>query len=136
MCWALYLASDKELPTVPWDEVHPSFNTQALSDVEEPVRAQFSLPYVIYLGSHEGCGCGFKDVDYDDPDESRKRKETVQSLSAYLSSALTQGAHLEMFLCWEGDQTHPPVAKKSITPTEFLAPEFPLAEKEFADVVT
>ncbi|MBM3342336.1 MAG: hypothetical protein FJY56_09525 [Betaproteobacteria bacterium] len=136
MCWALYLASDKELPTVPWDEDHPSFNTQALSDVEEPVRTQFSLPYVIYIGSHEGCGCGFKNVDYDDPDECRKRAETVHSLAEYLCSALSQGAHLEMFLCWEGDQTHAPVAKKSITPTEFLALEFPLAEKEFADIVT
>jgi hypothetical protein len=136
MCWALYLASDKELPQVPWDEARPSFNTQALSETEALVKSQFSLPNVIYLGSHQGCGCGFMSADKDEPKEKANRETTVHALSSYLNAALQQGARLEMFLCWEGDQTQAPVAKKSVTTKDFLTQEFPLAVKEFANVGT
>jgi hypothetical protein len=136
MCWALYLASDKELPLVPWDETRPSFNTQALSETEVPVKEQFSFPNVIYLGSHQGCGCGFMAADEDEPEEMASREKTVHALSSYLTTALQHGARLEMYLCWEGDQKAMPAAKKSVTPKDFLGPEFPLAEKEFANVVT
>jgi hypothetical protein len=136
MCWALYLASDKELPLVPWDDAHPTFNTQALSENEYPVKEQFSLQNVIYLGSHQGCGCGFMSTEESESKEKAAREKTVQSLSSYLDFALQNGARLEMFLCWEGDQAEVPVAKKSVTTNDFLKPAFPLAEKEFANVVT
>jgi len=66
MCWALYLASEKPLPQIPWDKDARAFNTQELSDSDLGVRKQFSLPYVMYMGSHLGCGCGFMAVDNED----------------------------------------------------------------------
>jgi hypothetical protein len=135
MCWALYFASDRELPHIPWEETRPSFNTQPLSETEAPVKEHFSLPNVIYLGSHQGCGCGFISVDEDEPEEKELRNKTVQALSSYLNAALQNGARLEVFLCWEGDQAETPAAKKSVSTREFLNPVFPLGEKEFADVV-
>jgi hypothetical protein len=135
MCWALYLASDTALPHVPWNENARGFNTQALSDSERPVASQFSLAQVIYLGSHLGCGCGFMaDPEKGDPEELALRAKTVESLSQYLHDALTRGASLEMFLCWEGDQSAPPVARKQLAASDFAAPKFPLGEKEFAVV--
>jgi len=135
MCWALYLASDKELPLIPWEKASPAFNTTALSEADISVKSQFSLRNVIYLGSYQGCGCGFMPADEDEPKDIANRAATVQALSCYLDNALLQATHLEMFLCWEGDQTQSPVSKKVVFPQDFLVEEFPLAEKEFAKVV-
>lgn len=136
MCWALYLASDKELHIVPWDEASPAFNTQVLSPTDVSVKVQFSLPHVIYVGSHEGCGCGFRSADDDGAEEKAIREKTVHALADYLNNMLTTGARLEMFLCWEGDQGQTPVARKKITPKEFLGSDFPLGEKEYADIIS
>jgi hypothetical protein len=135
MCWALYLASDRELPEVPWDEAAPAFNTQPLTESEVPVKKQFSLPFVTYLGSHHGCGCGFIPSDFDEPDEKENRKKTVQALLLYLGEILKNGLQLEMFLCWEGDQLEIPVKRKTMSVNEFMSSEFPLAELEFANIV-
>lgn len=135
MCWALYLASNKDLPEVPWDKTRPAFNTQPLTE-EDVVTQQFSFPNVIYLGSHVGCGCGFMDEDEEDQEEAALRQKTVQSLSSYLQAALENGAQLEMFLCWEGDQGVTPVARKVVSAKDFENPLFPLEAKELANVVT
>jgi hypothetical protein len=56
MCWEVHLGSDVELPQVEWEEAAPAFNTQPLSDTEERVRIQFSVPHVICLGKAMGSG--------------------------------------------------------------------------------
>ena len=134
MCWALYLASDKELPQIPWDENARGFNTQSLRDDDKDVSRQFSHPYIIYLGSHEGCGCGFKDDAEDDEVETALRNNTLQQLAQYLNQALSKGAKLEIFLCWEGDQETAVVERKELTPANFWGAKFPLSEREFATV--
>lgn len=136
MCWALYLASENQFPQIPWDKDARAFHTQELSESDLQVKKQFSLPYVIYLGSHLGCGCGFMKVEDEDQNEQTVRQETVTALSYYLENALNTGAHLEMFLCWEGDQTADPIAKKLLSPRDFLGFQFPLAEKEFANIIS
>ncbi|WKE67107.1 hypothetical protein PVT67_07690 [Gallaecimonas kandeliae] len=136
MCWALYLASDKELYRVFWDEENPSFNTQELTPEEAPVKAQFSLPYVMYLGSHQGCSCGFMSTEKDGRIEKEARDKSIQELSSYLGNILTEGGKLQVFLCWEGDQGAQQVASKVLSPKDFNNRIFPLGEKEFANVVT
>ena len=135
MCWALYLASDQHLPQIPWDQDVRAFNTQELSEADSPVKTQFSLPHVIYLGSHLRCGCGFMAVDTEDQKEQAARAETVENLSRYLEMMLKEGARLEMFLCWEGDQTQPRIAEKILSPKDFLDLQFPLEEKQFGRIV-
>ncbi len=58
MCCEVHLGSDVELPQVEWEEAAPAFNTQPLSDTEERVRIQFSVPHVICLGKAMGSGLG------------------------------------------------------------------------------
>lgn len=134
MCWALYLASDVELPQVPWNENDRSFCTVPLADYERSVAAQFSLKHVIYLGSHQGCGCGFMSDESDGSEEVALRAKTLSGLVGYLTSLLANGAHLEMFMCWEGDQSASPLARKELRISAFSGPIFPLGEKEFAVV--
>ena len=64
MCMMVYIASDCLLPTSAWDETRPSFHVRELVERDEPVRRQFSKPHVYYVGSHEGCGCGFQYGQY------------------------------------------------------------------------
>lgn len=135
MCWEVYLGSDVELPQVKWEEAAPAFNTQPLSDTEERVRIQFSLPHVIYLGSHDGCSCGFFREDDDESEDKNQRDEDTKRLSNYLHEALEVGANLEMFLCWQGGEMDPQVTRKKLTPKDFLTPEFPLKENEFTTIV-
>ncbi|MCQ4318619.1 hypothetical protein [Stutzerimonas zhaodongensis] len=129
MCWALYLASDIELPQIVWDNANPSFNTQELSEAENPVKQQFSFEHVIYLGSNEGCGCGFMNTDY-------QSNKNLEHLHDYLSNALSRNSKLEIFLCWEGDQSSSPLAKKSVRLSEFAGPELPLGERELSIITT
>ncbi len=135
MCWEVYLGSDIKLPHIEWDETAPTFNTQELSDSEERVRIQFSLPHIIYLGSHDGCSCGFFGEDGDEPEVQYQRNEDIKRLSKYLSEALDAGAKLEIFLCWQGGEVDPQVTRKQLSPKDFLSPEFPLNENEFATIV-
>jgi len=129
MCWALYLASDKELPQISWDNDNPSFNTQELSEAEKPVIKKFTFEHVIYLGSNEGCGCGFMSTDY-------QPNKNLEYLHDYLSNALSRNSKLEIFLCWEGDQSSSLLAKKSVRLSEFAGPELPLGERELAIITT
>jgi len=134
MCWALYLASDFELPQIPWNKGAPSFCSVPLADYERCVAVQFSLQHVIYLGSHQGCGCGFMSDESDGSEEAVLRAKTMSSLVGYLNDLLAKGAKLEMFLCWEGDQSTSAVARKELSISAFSGPIFPLGEKEFSVV--
>lgn len=59
MCYAMYIAADKPLPLLEWDEAHRSFYVREIDAREQGVRVQFTKPNVYYAGSHIKCGCGF-----------------------------------------------------------------------------
>ena len=59
MCLALYIASSKPLPLVPWDPEKPAFHVIPLPDDRPAVRKLFRHPHIYYVGSHEGCSCAF-----------------------------------------------------------------------------
>lgn len=70
----------------------------ALSESEQVVRHQFTLPEVVYAGAHTGCSCGFQS-DRDDPSAViRSRAALVE----YIGEAAKAGP-VEVFVCWEGD---------------------------------
>jgi len=113
MCHALYIASDKPLPLREWDEENPGFWVGVLHEDDLVVRKQFSLPFVVYAGSFEGCSCGFVydnepigddelELQYD-----QQARESVKRLGEYVSNILKDGS-VEMFACWEGEQEQEP----------------------------
>jgi hypothetical protein len=134
VCIAVYIAANRRLPVIDWDESHPAFYVATLGDDQEPVRNQFTKPHVYYAGSHEGCGCGFqlgKDRGPADPEQVRGR-ESLGAFSSYLQEALTRVDDLELFACWEGDQTARVERRRHLTPTDLRRDDFCFLERELS----
>lgn len=128
----LYIASDRPVPLVAWNDGAPSFNVSKLNENSKAVRQRFSKPHIYYLGSHQGCSCGFsygRDT-YDEEEESAAR-ESVRRLSAYLAQAIEIAGPLELYSCWDGDQEDEPQFRDSITPNEIGGDAFWFRERQF-----
>jgi hypothetical protein len=134
MCWALYMASDSEIPLVPWDDQAPAFNVTLLSETEAVVRKQFSLRNVAYVGSHEGCGCGFHFHEEIGLNEQAGELKSLNELASYLTHVLQGGAIVELFFCWEGDQGAEVVSRLDLQPDSFIGGEFPMSLLQLAHV--
>ena len=137
MCVLVYIASDHELPLIPWKEDAPAFCVGALAPDEARVRAQFSKANLYHLGSHEGCGCGFQHGEYPDFDddendkiEREKRRNSCRQLSEYLSLVVQKFGEVEIFACWDGDQEAPISGKERVSPEYFASPSFYFKEKQ------
>ena len=100
MCLSVFLATTAVAPTVPFAGDRPVFHAEPIAGDYERVRAQFSMPHVMYLGAHGDCGCGFL-PEGDEPDCEDIAAASRAALSAYVHQATaTDGG--EMFICWEG----------------------------------
>jgi hypothetical protein len=111
---------------------------------DAPVRARFSLPCVSYVGSHEGCGCGYNSgdltwqgfarVDEVTPllgamgDDERAGFAQAEGSRARLR-AIVEGAmawgEVEVFGCWDGAQGDEALREARVEAswfTEWLAP--------------
>jgi hypothetical protein len=135
MCLVVYLASDRPLPLISWDENARGFHvTELTGEKDEPVRVQFTQPHVYYAGSHTICGCGFNygqdPLAEDDPEELALRARTLSAMSDYLASAVANGGTIELFACWEGDQAAVPEHRRELAPDAFRSSDFVLQEKE------
>ena len=110
MCWVLYMAADRPLPLHPFDPGSPGFNVAVPAGREVAVRTQFSKPFVYALGAHTACGCGFDraQVNPAHPGELDATEVSLGALRAYLDEALEAAGPLELFACWDGDQTAVP----------------------------
>lgn len=115
MCLALYIASPKPLPLVPWDPKKPTFHVVPLEEDDHRVRKILPHPYIYYVGSHEGCSCAF---NYE------HELKAVLELRDYLRKALTITSEIEGFSCRPGQA--PLKVKHSVTvsPSGVALPEF------------
>jgi hypothetical protein len=137
MCMAVYIAADAPLPLIPWDETRRTFHVSELSKEDEPVRVQFSKPYVVYAGSHEGCGCGFAYGQYPEHEELEDAAacmESVSRLSGYLQDVISRVGAVEVFACWEGQQGDVPTRRRKVTPAAIGGAAFWFEEREFLTV--
>ncbi|HEY0076734.1 MAG TPA: hypothetical protein VGB77_21805 [Abditibacteriaceae bacterium] len=138
MCMVLYVASDKPLPLIAWDENNPNFHVKELHESSAGVRKQFSKPYVYYLGSDQGCGCGFSYGQFVNDNDELKSRESVSRLSKYLSQAVEIAGPLELYSCWSGDEEEPPEFKEVVTfeeiPGEIGGEAFAFQEREFIKI--
>lgn len=138
MCLAVYIASATALPLVTWDEARPAFYVDGVAP-NDPVRARFSMPNVNYLGSHEGCGCGFKygvmPAGLEDQDDEAKGRAAVDALRAYVAKAAV-GQPIEMFACWEGEQQLPVLETERISPEQLGGESFDFQQRHLLRVET
>lgn len=134
MCMMVYVASDSPLPTLAWDEARPGFYVEELSERDEAVRRQFSKPCVYFVGSHEGCGCGFQYGQYEGLEEDQEQlaaaKESRRGLSDFLAVALQHQPGVELFACWDGDQSATPDYHGRMCPSDLHRDRAHFREKE------
>jgi len=115
MCLALYIASPRPLPVIPWDPENPTFHVIPLSDEDEVVRKVLPGPHVYYVGSHEGCSCAF---NYEHEIKS------ALELRDYLRKALTVTDEIEGFSCRPGHADLKVKHSVVISPSGVALPEF------------
>jgi len=137
MCFVLYVGSPNKLPIIPYRNERPDFNTNELGEEEMLVRGHFSLPHVIYVGSHIGCGCEFRHALYDngewgnvvDEEESSVANSQAnhQALVNYLKASNLK--EFEIYCCWDGDYASPTEITETISIDELLNHEFYFKER-------
>jgi hypothetical protein len=138
MCMMVYLAADVPFSSVPWDESAPAFSTSALSSDEQRVSVQFTKPNLIYVGAHEGCGCGFQLGQYPaeatDTRERELQRRSLHELAEYLRAELLRSTVIELFACWDGDQEAPQEHRRELTPSVLEGDHFFFLQKERSTV--
>lgn len=139
MCLALYIASEKPLRIIPWDELNPSFHVIELSKKDEAVKTHLNQSYVLYAGTYEGCGCAFKYgreyPEYQvDPEELRNAKDSYAQLCKYIFDAIEKGGMVQIFSCWEGNQKIAPTIFREIIFSELNRDDFLFVENELITV--
>jgi hypothetical protein len=133
MCFTLYIGSDTALPQILWDKDIPGFHTRELEDWEGQVPSCFSHPKVIYVGSDQGCGCGFRHalltdkewipVISEDEQEMDVVRNNHQALFDYVTSNI-KDVKLEIFACWNGNVDGGPQSVEQIKCSDLINEQF------------
>lgn len=131
MCLSVHVASNSPLPVGVWNPDARAFYLEVAPN-DAPIRQRFSLPFVYFVGTHLGCGCGF--ARYENDDERDKTQANYSALATVIREALTVGSSVEVFTCWEGDHVIDPELLESVAVSELLQPEFELKERQFLRV--
>jgi len=133
MCRMVYIASSSELLLVPWNKNDPGFHVTELGEKEEVVRAQFKNRNVYYAGAYEGCGCGFQAGEYPgyEDEEIDLKLKSLSGLSMYLETQIKKGADIELFGCWDGDQSEPAEHQRTVSPEILRNKNFWFRNKEY-----
>jgi hypothetical protein len=140
MCMALYLGSSTDPPIIEFDEKSPSFNTKVLEEKELGLKRHFSLINVIYIGSDEGCGCGFNHALLDDNgwlpviNENQNNAENQRKLFEYINASFYNQEYVEIYGVWNGDPKLKPVINEEIDLELLLHPDFFFKEQGFYKV--
>lgn len=142
MCFEVYIGSDKPLATIGLDETKGQFLVKNLEDRERVVTQHFSKPYVYYVGSYEGCSCGFFSTTWlitEDEEDREAYEESVASLqafAAYLDTALENQDSIELFVTWYGHESWEPNQTLTLSAQDLAQPslEFQLEEQDFVIV--
>ena len=132
MCRAVFLASDRPLPTIPWDKNNPDFHVTDPNSWGREGQQLLSLAHIYYVGSHQGCGCGFqKDFENDEAEQQHRK------LADYLRRALSSGVVVELLSYWPDDSVKRPPELPTIRPgdLEESSFDFPNSDALFVRVV-
>ena len=137
MCFALFLGARVPPPIIPSSRKYGDGNvhTEALREYNSPVRVHFTLPHVVYVGSDRGCGCGFRNTDFqgDWPDEyivslpdynPGEKQANHDALAALLRQYFGGEPCVELYGCWEGDFALLEKDRREVTLAEIASPGF------------
>jgi hypothetical protein len=125
----VFIAAETPLPLIPWDKERPAFAVKELHESYDAVRKQFDVPYVYFVLSYQGCGCGFQAKKLGKK-ERRFAKTSLKSFSEYVAGNMRQGAKkIQLYACWAGGEANEPIKRRQVKPDIFLLPNFCFEEK-------
>src|SRR4051812_35145726 len=109
MCLALYVASNREMGASEWRDGESVFCVTALLEREQVVRDKFGKSFVMHLGAHTRCSCGFSSglTTAETPEEKLeddRGRESIRALRSFLEQELAVVEELDLYACWDGDQ--------------------------------
>lgn len=128
-----YLGTDGEAPRVPWQESRPAFCVDDVeTDVLAAVRQKLPHTNLVYLGSHEGCGCGFRRADEytEEGNDDTATVEDHRALGEYLAALPPSARAPQIFGCWSGDEGAPIDHEREISISDILGRTFGFRERE------
>lgn len=137
MCLVLYLASEKHRPVIAWDDAEPSFHVSLDDDDAAKVAPHFTKPIVHYVGSDNGCGCGFRqehDCMSDDPEQIASKSDNQCRLRDYVAACLADEGSIELYSCWSGDESLPREHARAISIDDLLSGDFAFLERQLTVV--
>ncbi len=130
MCIAFYLASQHPLPTFNHHESYPEMLVSPhIYKKMAVVQEILQLPFIYYVGSWEGCSCGFNDqsclVGGGETEQYKREMSTKSrsSLSRYLAGQIGAG-ELALYVVCDGEEGAPIQLRRTISPDYFLADLF------------
>lgn len=131
-----YLGADVIPPLIPWNESSPGFHVTTVGDAESIVAKHFSKQHIRYIGSREGCGCGFRSGEYwsfedawEDSDEVSEYQRDHDALYEYVKSLVNPEAAVELFGCWSGDEKEPVQQRFEIAVNDLSRRDFVFLER-------
>lgn len=129
----LYLALDKKDLLNDWKEEDYSISIT----LSEQALPNLSKTFKYYIGSDEGCGCGFKqkfDFEYPDYSEIESKEKNQRELHQLISSLVKKHKTLELFGCWAGGEESAVELIREIKADELLSNNFYFSEQELITV--
>jgi hypothetical protein len=125
----LYIASDEPLPTIPWRDEEPAFNVCTLEEwgAGRAVLRHFHKLHMYYVGSYQGCGCGFQGNF--EPAVGQRRE-----LRDYLTRAIAQSGAIELYSCWAGEEGAEPEERAFIRVEAIADPDFSFEERVLLEI--
>ena len=125
------------MPTIPYDENHRSLNTEDIVEEERTIRHVLTLPNIKFIGSDQGCGCGFRHALMDgnewfnvlDDEETEFDNNNHQNLVDFIIENNQGEKAVQILSCWEGDYNEPVQFQETINVHDLLSSDFYFKER-------
>lgn len=136
MCFALYLASNTPIPIIPWDENTRLLHTERVDTADPRIQGKFKYSNIAYIGTDTCCGCGFRNVPfqdgswpgenwYTDIEESVIEKQpNHEQLVKFITENFSDQDSVELYGIWEGLPAKPILSDQTISQSKLLDPHF------------
>lgn len=115
-----------------WPSKVVPFSVQELAGDEKAAAKHFDTKVVRYVGSFEGCGCGFNASyapEWGDPAEENDHFLAGRESRRLLREYVEQHHIRQIYACWSGDESLDAQSYLDITPDQIIDPNFQFPER-------
>ena len=150
MCLMVWLGTVGPVATVAkptWPTAETGYHYVEEVPTDALIRSRFTTQHVTYVGSHEGCGCGYNSGDLawqglddvadavallvamtdDEREQFLAEQRSRARLRALICAAIEDGP-VEVYACWAGDEEAEPIGERTIASTWLTDRTAPLEE--------